>query len=177
MEAVQPFSIKLFNWKPYNRSFYFLSSYLVGSRTIIDSQAIELEAVQPFLFISSYLLGSRTTIKKSSYLVGSRINTLTQAIELEAVQPLICLQLFIEIKDDLIETETRQSSMKYCAELNATAAAVAISPRSSGRTGTAVRDAPVCALPRTASSSTASLWRAGERAPVRGEASPVVGTA
>ncbi len=61
--------------------------------------------------------------------------------------------------------------------MTATAAAVAASPPSSGRTGTAVQDAPVGALPRTASSSTASLWGAGERASVRGEASPVVGMA
>ena len=60
----------------------------MGSRTTIYSQAIKLEAVQPFLYLSSYLVGSRTTFR-IKLLIGSRITILTQAILLEAVQPLI----------------------------------------------------------------------------------------
>jgi hypothetical protein len=52
-----------FNWKPYN---HFLSSYLRGSHTTINSQAIKLEAVQPFLFLSSYLVEIRNTIKNQA---------------------------------------------------------------------------------------------------------------
>ena len=93
-----------FDWKPYN---LFLSNYLRGSRTTITSQAIKLEAVQPFLFLSSYLVGSRTTFKNqainwkpyncfnSSYFVGSRTTINSQAIKLEAVQPFLFLSSYL----------------------------------------------------------------------------------